>query len=537
VEICENQTTFLEIYTNDSLLTYQSFQWQVDMGTGFQDLIDDDTYSTTNYSTLYINSVTESMGEYIFRCLISNACNEEILTSENITLAVELIPEIDEQPTANEICETEGLELAVVASGMDLIYQWQVDDGDGFLDLIDDGIYNNTSSSTLSISSVTEGMKELFYRCVVSNQCQSVITEQVKIPFITPPEIITQPADAGVCESEALQLELEASGENLEYQWQVDEGSRFIDLIEDNHFNNVSTAVLSISEATVNMNQWSFRCVVYNICLEQISDAMSLSIIPIPQFLVEPGDQSVCEMDEVQFEVEVTENGLDYQWQANEGGGFFDLDETTNLSGVQESRLVIFKATFEMDGNQYRCMVTGNCTDLVSNPALLTIDPQPSANFSFEIADNMVQLANLSMISASYTWDFGDGSPIAEEENPTHIYSNPGIYLISLTAGNDCGSHSFSQEIDFVISGIQESLTTFQLYPNPTQGTIKLSLPQKAKEIKIYDFSGAEVYYQKIENRHYLNEFEIDLTSLPKGIYFLHLTSNSGFITRRVLLQ
>jgi PKD repeat protein len=36
-------------------------------------------------------------------------------------------------------------------------------------------------------------------------------------------------------------------------------------------------------------------------------------------------------------------------------------------------------------------------------------------------------------------WDFGDGA-VSESQNPTHVYNNPGVYTVTLTASNTTGS-------------------------------------------------------------------------------------------------
>jgi len=39
----------------------------------------------------------------------------------------------------------------------------------------------------------------------------------------------------------------------------------------------------------------------------------------------------------------------------------------------------------------------------------------------------------------SWSWSFGDGGT-STQQNPSHIYTNPGTYTVSLTAANNCGS-------------------------------------------------------------------------------------------------
>src|ERR1035437_359147 len=44
--------------------------------------------------------------------------------------------------------------------------------------------------------------------------------------------------------------------------------------------------------------------------------------------------------------------------------------------------------------------------------------------------------------ASTYNWDFGDGSPLGTVQNPTHTYTNPGTYSVSLDVTNDCNIHA-----------------------------------------------------------------------------------------------
>ncbi len=52
----------------------------------------------------------------------------------------------------------------------------------------------------------------------------------------------------------------------------------------------------------------------------------------------------------------------------------------------------------------------------------------------------------------SRLWDFGDGSPTSVETNPSHIYSSPGTYTVSLTCTNTIGSDT-KTITDYVVVG------------------------------------------------------------------------------------
>jgi PKD repeat protein len=47
-----------------------------------------------------------------------------------------------------------------------------------------------------------------------------------------------------------------------------------------------------------------------------------------------------------------------------------------------------------------------------------------------------------SGLLTSWNWSFGDGTTNSIVQNPTHQYTNPGTYTVSLTASNSCGSNS-----------------------------------------------------------------------------------------------
>lgn len=48
-----------------------------------------------------------------------------------------------------------------------------------------------------------------------------------------------------------------------------------------------------------------------------------------------------------------------------------------------------------------------------------------------------VSFVNTSSMGMVYAWDFGDGSPISYNPNPIHIYTQEGVYTVSLHAHND----------------------------------------------------------------------------------------------------
>ena len=82
-----------------------------------------------------------------------------------------------------------------------------------------------------------------------------------------------------------------------------------------------------------------------------------------------------------------------------------------------------------------------NCGDTVYHD--ITVFPLPKVDFSFTDTcfGYKTQFKDLSKntgsgINNNRKWDFGDGSPISTDLNPTHLYNQPGIYKVILTVTN-----------------------------------------------------------------------------------------------------
>lgn len=82
----------------------------------------------------------------------------------------------------------------------------------------------------------------------------------------------------------------------------------------------------------------------------------------------------------------------------------------------------------------------------------------PLADFSSNITEDYiflstpVQFKDLSRNATKWKWDFGDGSS-STKKNPTHAYSEAGIYTVSLTVNNANGTDSKTATISVVQKG------------------------------------------------------------------------------------
>jgi len=81
----------------------------------------------------------------------------------------------------------------------------------------------------------------------------------------------------------------------------------------------------------------------------------------------------------------------------------------------------------------------------------------------------------------SWSWDFGDGES-SSDQNPSHIYQNPGDYAVSLSAANAAGKNSTTV------------LVTISAVPVTALATLPVVVPTTRKEtLPEISFSGTPV--------------------------------------------
>lgn len=122
------------------------------------------------------------------------------------------------------------------------------------------------------------------------------------------------------------------------------------------------------------------------------------------------------------------------------------------------------------------------------------------------------------------TFNFPRGCTMDYNLNRLYVvdYNNHAIRIIHLTTST--GSNK-----------TPEYLNGCDIYPNPSNGEIKLSFKSLMSEfnIQICDISGREVMNRNFTNR---NELIINLTNYNPGCYCLHVFSENGFVTSNKII-
>ncbi len=131
----------------------------------------------------------------------------------------------------------------------------------------------------------------------------------------------------------------------------------------------------------------------------------------------------------------------------------------------------------------------------------------------------------------TYQW-YLDSVAVTGANGQTYQATADGNYYVVVTDVNSC---TFSSPALNVVTGIEENTALhFSIYPNPCNTYFTLQLNTafaiNSTVLNVTDISGRLVHTTGINNRKY----ELDITALAKGIYFITLQNNEGVSTRRI---
>lgn len=415
-----------------------NYQWQVNTGSGFTNLTNVAPYTGSTTATLNIAGSPASLNGATYRCVVNSSCGPAI-NSNPALLTVNTAPVIVSGPVNVTLCEGSGTAFGVTATGTALNYQWQVSTGGAYTNVINGGIYSGATSNILNISTTTAAMNSYAYRVVVSGTCTPPVMASAQLLVQTSPVINIQPVNTTVCAGTSTNFSINAAGSNLNYQWQVDAGSGFTNVVNGGNYSGATTTVLAISATPATFNGYQYRCVITGSCTPIATSLVrTLTVNTLPAISSSPSNATVCENAATSFSVVATGTGLQYQWQVNTGSTWNNVSNGAPYNGINNATLTITQPAVTLSGYQYRCIVTGSCTPsqtsgtatlfvnsiprIVGNPA--TSDICAGGNTSFS--------ANASGTSISYQWQVDMGSGWANVSN-TGVYSGATSNVLSLT--------------------------------------------------------------------------------------------------------
>ncbi len=326
-------------------------------------------------------------------------------------------PLIVSEPNELSACLGTSITLSVVASGLDLQYQWQVDrgDGNGFQDLVESGIYSGTQTATLFIGTLLAEAANYKYRLKVDNTCAAaVFTTALQLEILPLP--VAQ-FDFGI-NGTAVQFN-NASVDAISYLWDFGDGQNSTDASTTHSYSESGNFVVTL--------------IASNSCgSDTTMQALEIQSFPIANFGAAPTEG--CAPLSVIFS-NLSANANSYAWILPGASPSFSISASPsviyNTPGIYDVTLVASNASG---------------FDTLYLKDFIVVQGKPTAAFETSAAGLNVRFLNNSTPNASYSWDFGDNTT-SSDVAPNHDYALPGIYTVSLTVSNACGSETISKTI------------------------------------------------------------------------------------------
>lgn len=118
----------------------------------------------------------------------------------------------------------------------------------------------------------------------------------------------------------------------------------------------------------------------------------------------------------------------------------------------------------------------GVCGDTLVQTNYIQVDPAPTANFQADTTTACsvpltVNFTDLSTNATAWAWDFGDGNT-SNLQNPSHVYTAPGTYTVSLTVTGPNGCTNTLTINNYIV--IEPPVADF--VGNPLTGCVPLTV-------------------------------------------------------------
>ncbi|MFN0089433.1 MAG: PKD domain-containing protein, partial [Acidimicrobiales bacterium] len=140
---------------------------------------------------------------------------------------------------------------------------------------------------------------------------------------------------------------------------------------------------------------------------------------------------------------------------------------------------------------------------------------RPVAAFSFSppapvVGDRVLFRDESQNSPVTFSWNFGDNSPLDTTRNPTHVFRSPGIYRVTLTVANASGESTRTNDVTVTASQRQAPTAEFQFSPgSPSAGDLVTftDVTDGAVTTPIWTFPGGRVVASPASQRSVQHTF------------------------------
>jgi hypothetical protein len=227
------------------------------------------------------------------------------------------------------------------------------------------------------------------------------------------------------------------------------------------------------------------------------------------------GDQTVCPGDSISVDYQ----NVTYDW--------YGTNEMTNAHVVDTAGTYTVEVTYGTVSVSVSAVLTLS-TDL-PEAGFTVSDDNPCINHTIVVTDTSINANSIDVY-------FGDGNS-ATSSPASNMYAVDGTYTVTLVATSAFGcidSADLQLTIDPCLGVEENTVFDVNVYPNPSNGYFQLTtVANGVYNIQVLDITGQVL--QNVSTSE--NVFEMNLSNLPSGIYFLKLTNDKLHTTKKIVLK
>jgi hypothetical protein len=404
------------------------YQWFENRGSGFSAVVDTGLYYGANAKTLYLFGATRDMNGYIYHVVVSNCTNSD--QSVDVILNVNTVAEIEEQPKDTTICSTDNAAFGVVATGTNLTYDWQVKIGAAaFASVVNGGVYSGQGTDTLRLTGVPGSYNNYLFRLIVKGTCGSAMYSSFAFLRVNvPPTVTKQPNNAKICDKGGPVYFLSnGSGMIDSLRWQVsaDNGISWADIYDNAIYSGTTTQQLALIDVPVAYNNYQYRLALKAFCAYTYSNGAVLTVNPLPAITFASDPLPACGNTTLTLTPIITSGSG--TWTQHVWTG--DVGPLNNYFIQNPTFKTLVGGPYTL---YYKVKDSNGC---YGNDTLTVVVEAPDATFIQDV--NMgctpapVNFTKDMTGFASWSWDFGDGTPVnTTDANPVHVFTNTTVSTI-----------------------------------------------------------------------------------------------------------
>lgn len=274
-----------------------------------------------------------------------------------------------------------------------------------------------TGGTTASFTTVpmTPAMDGYQYRVVLSNTCGSTTMSAASNPATltldcTNPVVTMQPSDTTVIAGVPAGFSITATdATSYQWQWRINSTAAWTDVTAAEGAGGNTDSFTTIATAP-QMNGYQYRVVLTNNCGTTFTNTAVLNICAPPQVMMQPSDTIVPTGNVAVFETEADgASSCQWQWRAGNTAAWADVTASEGTGGTTDSFTTV-ATTAQMNGYQYRAVLTNTCGTTLTNSAVLNICMQPLV--TMQPSDTIVPTGNVAVFevaagnATAYQWQW-----------------------------------------------------------------------------------------------------------------------------------